>query len=109
MEGKKPLCLTDGFESTYLPFLLARRLMRSLHAIIGVTLGRVSHVAEAGSDRGRVDSQSVSDDAQWLSSLPASEVCGRTALQRFDHAAAAPGCQLRRRLDRSRARDTASG
>ena len=71
MEGEKPLCLTGRFESTHLPFPLARRLMRSLRAIIRVTLGRVSHVAEAGSDRGRVASQSVSDDAQWLSSLPA--------------------------------------
>jgi hypothetical protein len=71
MEVKKPLCLTNGFESTHLPFPLARRLMRSLHAIIGVTLGRVSHVAAASSDCGRVASRSVSDDAQWLSSLPA--------------------------------------
>jgi hypothetical protein len=46
MEGKKPLCLTDGFESTHLSFPLTRRLMRSLHAIVGVTLG-VSHVAGA--------------------------------------------------------------
>ena len=71
MEGKKPLGLNSRFESTHLPFPLARRLMRRLHSIIGVTLGRVSHVAETGSDRGRVASQSVSDDAQCLSSLPA--------------------------------------
>jgi hypothetical protein len=45
--------------------------MRSLNAIVGVTLGRVSHVAEAGSDRGRIASQSVGDDPQRLSSLPA--------------------------------------
>ena len=43
--------------------------MRRLHSIIGVTLGRVSHVAETGSDRGRAASQSVSDDLQRLSSL----------------------------------------
>ena len=29
MEGKKPLGLMGGFESTHLPFPLARRLMRS--------------------------------------------------------------------------------
>ena len=50
---------------------MARRLMRRLHAIVGVALGRVSHVAEASSDRGRVASQSVGDDAQRFSSLPA--------------------------------------
>jgi len=71
MKGKKPLCLTGGFESTHLPFPLARRLMRSLHSIVSVTLGRVSHVAEAGSHRGRVASQSVSNDPQRLSSLSA--------------------------------------
>ena len=42
MEGEKPLCLTGGFESTHLPFPLARRRMRSLHAIVSVSLGRVS-------------------------------------------------------------------
>src|SRR3974377_1232647 len=71
MKGKKPLCLTGGFESTHLPFPLARCLMRSLHSIVSVTLGRVSHVAEAGSHRGRVASQSVSNDPQRLSSLSA--------------------------------------
>jgi len=71
MEGKKPLGLMGRLESTHLPFPLARRLMRRLHAIVGVTLGCVSHIAEASSDDGRVASQSVSDDAQRLSSLPA--------------------------------------
>ena len=71
MEGKKPLGLMGGFESTHLSFPLARCLMRRLHAIVGVTLGRVSHIAEAGSDRGRVASQSVGDDAQGRLSLPA--------------------------------------
>jgi hypothetical protein len=71
MEGKKPLGLNSRFESTHLPFPLARRLMRSLHSIVGVTLGRVSHVAEAGSHRGRIASQSVGDDAQRLLSLSA--------------------------------------
>jgi hypothetical protein len=52
MKGKKLLCLTGGFESAHLSFPLARRLMRSLHSIVGVALGCVSHVAEAGSDRG---------------------------------------------------------
>ena len=70
MEQEKPLSLTCRFESTHLPFPLARRLMRSLHPIVGVTLGRVSHVAEAGSHCSRVASQSVGDDLQRLSSLP---------------------------------------
>ena len=52
MEGEKPLGLMGRLESTHLSFPLARRLMRSLHSIVGVALGRVSHVAEAGSDRG---------------------------------------------------------
>ena len=73
MEGKKPLGLIDRLESTHLPFPLARRLMRSLHSMVGVALGRVSHVAEASSDRGRVASQSVGDDAQRLLPLPASK------------------------------------
>ena len=71
MEGKKSLGLIGRLESTHLAFPLARRLMRRLHSIIGGMLGRVSHVAETGSHRGRVASQSVSDDTQWLSSLPA--------------------------------------
>jgi hypothetical protein len=49
MEGKKPLGLNSRLESTHLPFPLARRLMRSLHSIVGVTLGRVGRIAEAGS------------------------------------------------------------
>ena len=44
MEGMKPLGLHSRFKSTYLPFPLARRLMRGLHAIIGVALGRERHV-----------------------------------------------------------------
>jgi hypothetical protein len=40
--GTKPLGLMDGLESTHLSFPLARRLMRSLHSIVGVTLGRVA-------------------------------------------------------------------
>jgi Tol biopolymer transport system component len=46
---------------------------RELYFISGdsVTLGRVSHVAEARSHRGRIASQSVDEDAQRLSSLPA--------------------------------------
>jgi hypothetical protein len=71
MEGKKPLGLNSRFESTHLPFPLARRLMRRLHSIVGVTLGRVIHIAEARSHRGRIASQSVGDDAQRLSSLSA--------------------------------------
>ena len=71
MEGKKPLGLLSRFESTHLPFPLARRLMRRLHSIVGVTLGRVSHIAETGSHRGRITSQSVGDDAQRLLSLSA--------------------------------------
>ena len=71
MEGKEPLGLIGRLESTHLPFPLARRLMRSLDSIVGVTLGRVSHIAEAGSDCCRVASQSVGDDAQRFSSLPA--------------------------------------
>ena len=35
MEGEKPLGLKSRFESTHLPFPLACRLMRSLHAIVG--------------------------------------------------------------------------
>ena len=69
MEGKEPLGLNNRFESTHLPFALARRLMRGLHSIVGVTLGRVSHVAKASSHRGRIASQPVGDDAQRLSSL----------------------------------------
>jgi hypothetical protein len=88
MEGKKPLGLTGGFESTHLSFPLARRLMRSLHSVVSVTLGGVSHVAEAGSDRGRIASQSVGDDAQWLSSLPAQKstkepLCGASITSRL--------------------------
>ena len=71
MEGKKPLGLNSRLESTHLPFPLARRLMRRLHSIVGVTLGRVIHIAEARSHRGRIASQSVADDAQRLSSLSA--------------------------------------
>ena len=71
VEGKKPLCLIGRFEATHLSLPLARRLMGRLHSMVGVALGRVSHVAEAGSDRGRVTSQSVSKDAQRLLSLPA--------------------------------------
>jgi len=71
MEGKKPLGLNSRFESTHLPFPLARRLMRRLPSIVEVTLGRVIHVAEARSQRGRIASQSVGDDAQRLSSLSA--------------------------------------
>ena len=54
MEGEKPLGLLGRLESTHLPFPLARRRMRRFYSIVGVTLGRVSHVAEAGSDRGRI-------------------------------------------------------
>jgi hypothetical protein len=71
MEGKKPLGLMGKLESTHLPFSLARRLMRRLHSIVGVALGRVSHIAEAGSHRGRIASQSVGDDAQRRLSLSA--------------------------------------
>jgi hypothetical protein len=71
MEGKKPLCLHRGFESAHLPFALARRLMRNLHAVIGVTVGAVIHVIENGSYRSRVAFQSVGDDPQRLSFLPA--------------------------------------
>ena len=71
MEGKKPLGLMGRLESTHVSFPLARGLMRSLHSIIGVTLGRVGHIAEAGSHRGRIAFQFVGDDAQRLLSLPA--------------------------------------
>ena len=71
MKGKKPLCLTGGFESAHLPFQLARRLMLSLHSIVGITLGRMRHIAEASSHRGRIASQSVGEDAQQRSSWPA--------------------------------------
>jgi hypothetical protein len=62
--------------------------MRSLHAIVGITLGRVSHVAEAGSHRGRIASQSVGDHAQRLSSLPAHKsaeepLCGASTTPRL--------------------------
>ena len=73
MEGKKPLGLIGRLESTHLSFPLARPLMRSLHSIIGVTLGRVSHVAEADSERGRVASQFVGDDSQWFGALAPQE------------------------------------
>ena len=63
MEGKKPLGLQGRLESAHVSFPLARGLMRSLDSIIGVTLGRVGHIAEAGSHRGRIASQSVGDDA----------------------------------------------
>jgi hypothetical protein len=71
VKGEKPLGLIGRLEATHLSFPLACRLMRSLHSIVGVTLGRVGHVAEAGSHRGRIASQSVGDDAQRLSSLSA--------------------------------------
>ena len=71
MEGKKPLRLIGRFEATHLAFPLARRLMRRLHSIVGVTFGDMHHVAEAGSHRGRVASEFVSDNAPRLSSLPA--------------------------------------
>jgi hypothetical protein len=88
MEGKKPLGLMGRLESTHLSFPLARPLMRSLHSIIGVTLGRVSHVAEADSERGRVASQFVGDDAQRLLSLPALKpaeepLCGTSITSRL--------------------------
>ena len=71
MEGKKPLRLLGRLEATHVSFPLARGLMRSLHSIIGVTLGRVGHIAKAGSHRGRIAFQFVSDDTQRRSALPA--------------------------------------
>jgi hypothetical protein len=68
---EQPLGLLGRLEATPLSFPLACRRMRSLPSIVGGTLGRVSQVAEAGSQRGRIASQSVGEDAQQRSSWPA--------------------------------------
>jgi hypothetical protein len=46
VEREKPLGVPCGFESAHLPSPLARRLMRDLGSIVGVSLYTVSHFAE---------------------------------------------------------------
>ena len=73
MKCEKPLRVTCRFESSHLPFPLARRLMRDLSSIVGVSLHAVSHVLEDGSYGSGVASQLVGNDPQWLRALTTQE------------------------------------
>ena len=73
MEREKPLGVRCEFESSHLPFPLARRLRRDFSSIVGVSLHIVSHVAEDGSYCSAVASPIVGNDPQWFGALTAQE------------------------------------
>ena len=74
MEREKPLRVPCRFESSHLPFPLARRLMRDFSSIVGISLYNVSHVAEDGSYGSGVAFQFVGNDPQWFGALTAQGV-----------------------------------
>ena len=73
MEGEKALGLARRLESAHLSFPLASRLMRGFGAIVSVTFRVVSHAAQDRSQGGRVASEFVGNNAQWLFSLAAQQ------------------------------------
>ena len=46
VKGEEPLCLTDRFEASHIPFSLASRLMGGFNTIVGVTFGDVIHARQ---------------------------------------------------------------
>jgi hypothetical protein len=60
----------DPAYSTASEILTDRMSVTCLDSIVGVALGRVRHVAEAGSHRGRIASEFARNNAPWLSSCP---------------------------------------
>jgi hypothetical protein len=73
VEREKPLGVPCRFESSHLPFPLARRLMRDFSSIVGISLHTVSHAAEDTSYGSGVASQFVGNDPQWFCTLATQE------------------------------------